>query len=91
MVDINKILVFSAAAHGFHVCYEVWSLCENEELTCPFERNILFYMFTVRTCRFEDVVVICTCNAATLEAKLRNGVDSILIGGNSLSIGGWIV
>ena len=54
MVDINKILVFSAAAHGFHVCYKVWSLCENEELTCPFERNNLFYMFAVRTCRLED-------------------------------------
>ena len=36
-------------------------------------------------------VVLCTCNPATLEAKFRNGVGSILVGGNSPSIGGWIV
>ena len=33
-------------------------------------------------------VVACTCNSATLEAEFRNGVGSILAGGNSPSIGG---
>ena len=36
-------------------------------------------------------VVACTCNPATLEAKFRNSVGSIPVGGNSPSIGGWIV
>ena len=36
-------------------------------------------------------VVTCTCNPATLEAEFRNGVGSIPVGGNSPSIGGWIV
>ena len=36
-------------------------------------------------------VVVCTCNPATLKAKFLNGVDSIPVGGNSPSIGGWIV
>ena len=36
-------------------------------------------------------VVACTCNQATSEAKFRNGVGSILVGGNSPSIGWWIV
>ena len=36
-------------------------------------------------------VVACTCNPATLEAEFRNGVGSIPVGGNSSSIGGWIV
>ena len=36
-------------------------------------------------------VVACTCNPATLEAEFRNGVGSIPVGGNSPSIGGWIV
>ena len=30
-------------------------------------------------------------NSATLETEFRNGAASILIGGNSPSIGGWIV
>ena len=34
-------------------------------------------------------VVACTCNSATLEAKYRNVVGSIPVGGNSPSIGGW--
>ena len=33
----------------------------------------------------------CTCNPATFEAEFRNGVGSIPVGGNSLSIGGCIV
>ena len=33
----------------------------------------------------------CTCNPATLETKFRNGVGSIPVGGNSPSIGGWVV
>ena len=32
-----------------------------------------------------------TCNKATLKAKFRNGVGSIPVGGNSPSVGGWIV
>ena len=36
-------------------------------------------------------VVACTCNPATLEAEFRNRVGSIPVGGNSPSIGGWIV
>ena len=36
-------------------------------------------------------VVTCTCNPATLEAQFRNSVGSIPVGGNSDSIGGWIV
>ena len=36
-------------------------------------------------------VVACMCNPATLEAEFRNGVGSIPVGGNSPSIGGWIV
>ena len=45
--------------------------------------------------RFQDCqtpgVVAGLCNPATLEAEFRNGVGSIPDGGNSLSIGGWIV
>ena len=33
----------------------------------------------------------CTCNSSTSEAEFWNGVGSIPIGGNSPSIGGWIV
>ena len=36
-------------------------------------------------------VVACTCNPATVEAEFRNGVGSIPVGGNSPSIGRWIV
>ena len=36
-------------------------------------------------------VVACTCNPATLEAKFRNGVGLIPVGGSSPSIGRWIV
>ena len=36
-------------------------------------------------------VVGWTCNPATLEAEFWNGVGSIPVGGNSPSIGGWIV
>ena len=36
-------------------------------------------------------VVAYTCNPTTLEAEFRNGVDLIPTGGNSPSIGGWIV
>ena len=36
-------------------------------------------------------VMTCTCNPATLEAEFRNGVSSIPVGGNSPSIGWWIV
>ena len=36
-------------------------------------------------------VVACTCNPATLEAEFRNDVGSIIAGGNSPSIDGWIV
>ena len=36
-------------------------------------------------------VVACTCNPAALEAEFRNSVGSIPVGGNSPSIGGWIV
>ena len=42
-------------------------------------------------CQRSPDVVVCTCNPATLEAELRKGVDSIPVGGNSHSIGGWIV
>ena len=35
--------------------------------------------------------VACTCNPATLETELWKGVGSIPVGGNSPSIGGWIV
>ena len=35
--------------------------------------------------------VACTYNPATLEAEFRNGVRSMPVGGNSPSIGGWIV
>ena len=40
---------------------------------------------------FESGIVACTCNSATLEAELRNSVGSIPVGGNSPSIGRWIV
>ena len=36
-------------------------------------------------------VVACTCNPATLEAEFWNSVGSIPVGGNSPSIGGWMV
>ena len=36
-------------------------------------------------------VVVCTSNPATLKVESRNGVDSIPVGGNGPSIGGWIV
>ena len=36
-------------------------------------------------------VVACICNPATLETAFQNGVGSIPVGGNSPSIGGWIV
>ena len=36
-------------------------------------------------------VVECTCNPVTLEAEFRNGLGSIIVGGNTPSIGGWIV
>ena len=39
----------------------------------------------------EPVVVACTCNPATLDAKFRNGVGLIPAVGSSPSIGGWIV
>ena len=42
-------------------------------------------------CSHSPGVVACTCNPATLEAEFRNGVGSIPVGGNSPSIGGWIV
>ena len=41
--------------------------------------------------KFVSSVVACTCNPATLEAKFWNGVGLIPVGGNSPSIGGWIV
>ena len=40
---------------------------------------------------YRSGVVACTCNPATVEAEFRNGVGSIPVGGNSPSIGGWIV
>ena len=36
-------------------------------------------------------LVTCTCNPATLKAEFPNGVGSMPVGGNSPSIGGWIV
>ena len=36
-------------------------------------------------------VVAYTCTPATLEAEFRNRVGSIPVGGNSPSIGEWIV
>ena len=36
-------------------------------------------------------VVPCTCNPATLDAEFWNRVGLIPVGGNSPSIGGWIV
>ena len=36
-------------------------------------------------------IVACTCNPATLEAKFQVDVGLIPVGGNSISIGGWIV
>ena len=36
-------------------------------------------------------VVACICNPATLEAAFQNGAGSVPVGGNSPSIGGWIV
>ena len=41
--------------------------------------------------KHRPVVVACTCNPATLEAKFRYAVASIPADGNSLSIVGWIV
>ena len=35
---------------------------------------------------FKPVVVACTCNPTTLEADFRNGVGSVPVGGNGLSI-----
>ena len=40
---------------------------------------------------FRPGVVTCICNPTTLEDEFRNGVDSLPVRGNSLSIGGWIV
>ena len=42
------------------------------------------------TCNLPGVMA-CTSNKAFLEAEFRNGVGSVPIGGNSSSIGGWIV
>ena len=36
-------------------------------------------------------VVTCTCNPAALKAEFQNGVGSVPVGGNSLSIGEGIV
>ena len=36
-------------------------------------------------------VVASTCNRATKEAEFRKGADSVLVGDNNPSIGGWIV
>ena len=36
---------------------------------------------------FVSGIVACTCNVATLEVEFQNGVDSIPVVGNSLSIG----
>ena len=58
MAAINKILVFSAAVRGFHVYREVWNPSESEELTCLYERNNLFDMFAIRTCRTEDGITV---------------------------------
>ena len=42
------------------------------------------------TCNLPGVMA-CTSNKAFLEGEFRNGVGSVPIGGNSSSIGGWIV
>ena len=36
-------------------------------------------------------VVACTYNPVTLEAEFLNDVGSVPVGGNSPSIGGWIL
>ena len=46
---------------------------------------------TLRSDAIRPGVVACTYIPATLEAKFRNGVGLIPVGGNSPSIGGWIV
>ena len=40
---------------------------------------------------FKMGVVACTCNPATLETKFWNGLGETPVGGNSPSIGEWIV
>ena len=52
---------------------------------------LVFLLLTLNGCSGMSGVVACTCNPATLEAEFRNGVGSLPVGGNSPSIGGWIV
>lgn len=54
MADTNKVLVFSSAVRGFHVYRDVWNPYENEELECRFEKNNIFDMFAIKTCRIEN-------------------------------------
>ena len=42
-------------------------------------------------CSVTKGLVACICNSATFETEVRNGVGLILVGGNSPSIGEWIV
>ena len=51
-------------------------------------KNLKFTWITRGSCRS---VVACTCNPVTLETEFRNGVGSTPVGGNSPSIGGWVL
>ena len=59
----------------------------------PYSEEMFTYCACLRTkcLRIYSSVVACTCNPTTLEAEFRNRVGSIPVGGNSPSIGGWIV
>ena len=58
MADTNKILVFSSAIRGFHIYRDVWNPCKNEDLEYLFDRNNLFDMFAIKTCRAKDSLTV---------------------------------
>ena len=64
------------------------SLLLNDFLFAPIKKSLIG-MYNINEKKPD--VVACTCNPATLEAEFRNGVGSVPVGGNSPSIGGWIV
>ena len=53
-MSCEKVLVFSAAVRGFHVYSDIWEPKENEQLSCSHEKQNLFDMFAIKTCRSSD-------------------------------------
>ena len=53
-MSCEKVLVFSAAVRGFHVYSNIWEPKENDQLSCSHEKQNLFDMFAIKTCRLSD-------------------------------------